>query len=353
MEITNLYASTFLIFITLLGLLFFVWYKTYNKQIQFNNKFRLLSSGKYFYIKYLFLILSFSIILLSIFWIKIWDKNIKNQNNWVDMTFVVDVSKSMNVADINNSDYSYTRLDVVKDSISKFVSSHSQDRFWLIIFAWDAVSNVPLTTDHDLFLTLLESVDYRNLLKQWSDFEKALSLWVDRFNYSDDRSKAIIFVSDWWDPEDKINSDNIKKISQKVKWINYFVVWVWTNQWWKIITWRDPFGRYEYQKYNWEYVISKINKSNLKDIASALDWEYYNVSGVWDLSKLNNSIDKLEKKVIKTGVNWEKLDAGRFLAMISFIFFMVFLISYLFEDKFIPIKELKLNHKEKIWIKKW
>lgn len=340
MQFTDLNITTFLIFISLLGFILFTWYKTYNKQIQFNNKFRLLANGRYFYVKYLFLILSFLIILLSVFWIKFWDKNIKNQNNWVDMTFVVDVSKSMNVADINSWDYSYTRLDVVKDSISKFVSTHPQDRFWLIIFAWDAVSNVPLTSDHDLFLTLLQGVDYRNLLKQWSDFEKALSLWVERFNYSDDRSKAIIFISDWWDPEDKINQDNIKSISKKVKWINYFVVWVWTNSGWKIITWTDPFGRYDYQKYNWEYVVSKINKSNLRDIASALGWEYYYVSEVWDLSKLNKSIDKLEKKVIKTDINWEKADAWRFLAMISFIFFILFLIIYLYEDK---IK--KLNHK--------
>jgi hypothetical protein len=45
------------------------------------------------------------------------------------MTFVVDVSKSMNVSDISDSNNAYTRLDVVKDSISKFVSSHPQDRF--------------------------------------------------------------------------------------------------------------------------------------------------------------------------------------------------------------------------------
>jgi hypothetical protein len=45
------------------------------------------------------------------------------------MMFVVDVSKSMNVADITDSNYSYTRLDVVKDSISKYVASHREDRF--------------------------------------------------------------------------------------------------------------------------------------------------------------------------------------------------------------------------------
>ncbi|MDP2395610.1 MAG: hypothetical protein Q8S84_00880 [bacterium] len=45
------------------------------------------------------------------------------------MTFVVDVSKSMNVADINDSEYAYTRLDVVKDAIAKYISSHTQNRY--------------------------------------------------------------------------------------------------------------------------------------------------------------------------------------------------------------------------------
>jgi hypothetical protein len=45
------------------------------------------------------------------------------------MMFVLDVSKSMNVADMYDSNYAYTRLDIIKDSISKFVVSHKEDRF--------------------------------------------------------------------------------------------------------------------------------------------------------------------------------------------------------------------------------
>ncbi|MDP2090348.1 MAG: VWA domain-containing protein [Candidatus Gracilibacteria bacterium] len=329
MQITNLNIITFLIFLSVFGFISYIGYKTFHKQKLFNKNFKLLSSSKSFYIKYIFLILSFFIILLSIFGIKAGDKVSKNANNGIDMTFVVDVSKSMNVADINDSEYAYTRLDVVKDAIAKYISSHTQNRYGLIIFAGDAISTVPLTTDLDLFLTFLDNVDYRNLTKQGSDFEKALSLGVDRFNYSEDRSKAMIFISDGGDPEDSINRDNIKNISKKVKSINYFVAGVGTNKGGYIINGRDIFGRYDYQKFNGEYVVSKINKSNLKDIASALGGEYLEVNKVSDLSKLNKSIDKLEKNVINTDVNGAKSDFGRVLAMISFVFFMVFLGMYL------------------------
>lgn len=344
MELTNLNILTVLIFLSILWFILFLTYKFYFNQLKFNKKFKLLWSIKYFYIKYIFLVLSLFIILFWVFWVKYWNKQIKSNVKWIDMMFVVDVSKSMNVADIKDSNYAYTRLDIIKKSISDYVVSHREDRFWLIIFAWDAVSTVPLTTDHDLFLTILSWVDYRNLTKQWSDFKKAISLWIDRFNNSDDRSKVLVFISDWGDSEDDINKSEVKKLVSNVKGITYLVVWVWTNTWWKIITWRDPFWRLSYQKYRWKYVISKINKSNLEDIKSALNWEYFEVSNVWDLQKLDKYTSNLEKKVYEKSVNWELWDFWRNLAIMSFINFIIFIILYIFEDR---IYNLILNNNEK------
>jgi hypothetical protein len=184
-----------------------------------------------------------------------------------------------------------------------------------------------------LFLTFLKWVDYRNLTKQWSDFEKALSLWIQRFNNDDNRSKALVFISDWWDVDDNIDKKNLENIINNVKWITYYVVWVWTNKWWKIITWRDIFWWYSYQQYKGKDVISKINKSNLNDIASVLDAEYIDVLDVWDLQKLNKSIDKLSKTVLKKDINWEKWDFWRVLTIFSFINFLIFIFLYLFDEK--------------------
>lgn len=338
MEFTNLNLLTSLLFIIIIGVILFFFYKFYNKQNKFNNEFNLLSTWKYFYIKYVFLLCSLFIILFASFWVRYWEEIIINESKWVDMMFVLDVSKSMNVADIVDSNYAYTRLDVLKDSIAKFVISHKEDRFWLIIFAWDAISTIPLTTDHDLFLTFLKWVDYRNLTKQWSDFEKALSLWVERFN-DDDRSKVLIFLSDWGDVDDLINENNFKQIIKDIDKITYFVVWVGTIKWWNIITWVDVFWRYIYQKYKWEYVISKINRLNLNAIAWVLDWEYVEVKDIWGLSKLNKEINSLEKEVLENSIKWELWNFWRALSIISFIFFLLFILFSLLEERFIFIKK--------------
>lgn len=329
MQFTDLNIISFLIFILILWSISFFAYKSYSKQSTFNKTFKLLSSKSNFYIKYIFLLFSLLIILMWIFGIKYWEIQNNLTANWIDVMFVLDVSKSMNVADISDLTHYYSRLDIAKKSISDFVINHKQDRFWLVIFAWDAISTIPLTTDHDLFLTMLSWVDYRNLTVQWSDFNKALNLAVDRFTFSDDRSKALIFISDWWDLDDKINKNLLKQISKNIKGISYFVVWVWTKSWWKIIKNRDHFWRIFYQKYKWEYVISKLNTWNLKDIANSVSWDYFNIKDATDLENINSKLNKLEKKAIKTWPNWELADFWRKLAIFSLALFIIFLFLYI------------------------
>ena len=325
MQFTNINIFSLLIFIIILWIIVFFAYNKYYLQTAFNKKYKLLSSSSNFYTKYIFLIISLFILLFSLFGIKYLDNTQQVQNKWIDIMFVLDVSKSMNVADVSDWYYNYTRLDVAKKSIANYIVKNEHNRYWLVIFAWDAISTIPLTTDLELFLTMLSWVDYRNLVVQGSDFKKALDLWVDRF-VSDDKSKALVFISDWWDIWDNINiNSNISKN------IAYFVVWVWTEKWWKIIKWRDSFDRIFYQKYKWQYVISKLNINNLKEISSKLNSSLFKLEETSDLENINSKLKKLEKKAIIKQI-WENLNSySRNLTIFSLIFFIIFLWNYIFE----------------------
>jgi len=340
MIFTNLNSSLFIFLFFTILFASFSFYFFYSKQTKFNKNFRLLATNPTFFIKFLFLFLSFLILLFSLLEPKIWDKKLEIKSEWVDILFTLDVSKSMNVADISDWKYDYTRLDIIKSSIAQFVQKHPNDRFWLVIFAWDAISTIPLTTDHGIFLTFLKWVDYRNLTKQWTDFKKAISLSVDRFSSESKRSKVLILISDWWDEDEKLELSYVEQIKEWKKEINYFVVWVWTNKGWKIITWKDVFWNLSYQTYNWEYVVSKLNFWALEKLSSALNWDYFKINNSTDLLKLNWKIDNLKKEVIQKEWFWEeKKNIWRFLAMISFIFFILFLLFYTFEDRIFRKKE--------------
>ena len=187
-----------------LGFCFFTFYKN---NLEISKKYWI-EFSKYFYFKFLFLFFSFFSIFLSIFWIKYfpWDKE---QRMGIDIVFVLDVSKSMNVADVRGDWGNYLRLDFAKKSIWDFVLKNKNNRYSLVIFAWDAKSTLPLTNDIDLFLTFLQKADYRDFENQWTSFEKAVKLAENRLLYTENKAKAVVFVSDWWDDDyefsDEIN----------------------------------------------------------------------------------------------------------------------------------------------------
>lgn len=322
----NIFSIIFFVFVTLfLFFLFFSFYKN-QKILKKNNYFFLVS--KFFYLKIFFLFLSFFCIFLSIFWIK-YISGQDLERKWIDVVFILDVSKSMNVADIKgNNGLSYTRLDFSKKAISDFILNNVNNRYWLIIFSWEAKSVLPLTSDTDLFLTFLESVNYKNFEKQWSSFKEAFKLSSDRIISSDDFSKFIVLFSDWGEQDDDINIKNY--IDKKS---SYFIVWVWSENWWKIIVWEDVFWNLNYQKYKWDYVISSLNEENLKYLAMNSNWEYKKLDKISDLEKIKSSISSLEKKVFYLNSDYHLKSISRFLSFLSFIFFCLFLIFYILDEK--------------------
>lgn len=332
MEFTNLNFLSFTVFFILNFIVVYVFYFSYKRQVFINENFVKVAKNKFFYLKYIFLIFSFFIISFSVFWIKIPIESIEKKES-LDIVFVLDVSKSMNVYDISSESNTISRIDFAKNSIWNFVLNNPENRYSLVIFAWEAISAIPLTSDIDIFLTILDWVDYKNLTIQWTDFNKAFELWFERLKYSSDNSRALIFISDWWDEEDFIDEQYLKWLRDKNKNDEVFIVWVWTETWWRIITWRDVFWRTNYLRYLWDYVVSRLNEKNLHDLSKIFKWKYLKMDNTFTILDFHNDLEKLEKKVLEINNLWDKTDFSRILSLYSFIFFTLFFILYIFEDK--------------------
>jgi len=315
-------------------LIIFLWYKVFTKY-NFFKKYHKLLFVKHSYLKYIVLLLACIVVSFWIFDIKRWDVLIDAESNGVDIIFVLDVSKSMNALDFKEWNNLYGRLDAAKSLITNFVTLHSEDRVGLIIFAWDAISMSPLTLDHDTFLTFLHNVDYRNLTLQWSNIEKALSLAVDRFVTSEERSKVVITISDGWDKEDSINRQFLSSLFSKQNIVN-FIVGIGTKNWAKIPVGQSPFGEIYYQTYQNQEVITYLNDSNLKEIAKSIDGEYLRIKTLQDLSKFNTQIDTLEKKSFDRQTWKEKQDGRRNFAIVGMIFFSLYLLLFFWEKNLLP-----------------
>jgi len=328
MQLTNIHFLSIILFIIIAFWWSILLYLFFRKREKIKQKYFLLfHQSKFYYVKYIFLLLSLIIISVWLFWIKYWEKWEKQKVNWVDIAFVLDVSKSMNALDFKDWWYNVSRLDFSKALIADYIWKNPENRYWLVIFAWDAISSSPLTTDHSTFLTFLQNVDYKNLNKQWTNLEKAVELWVGRLfsqKDEDNRAKVLVLLSDWWDSDTQVDFDYI---SQQVKWKNIasFVVWIWKKSGARIPNWQDFVWNIVYQKYKWKYVITKLNSSLLKKLSSSVNWDYIKADTVSDLKTVQKAISSLEKKAIEVAGGTNKKDWWRVLGVISLVLFLIYL----------------------------
>lgn len=310
MNITNLNTLSIVIFLIFLSLSIFLLYRSYNDFKKTNDKI--------FFSAIVFLVISFFISSIWIFSIKIL-KNEDSKMLWTNVVFVLDVSKSMIAID-NNTKNSLSRLVLSKKFISDFVIQNPQNKYALVVFAWESTRVLPFTNDTSLFLTILGWIDQNNVWVQWTNLVSSIWEWLRNFSW-ENNSWIMVLISDWED-EKSIDLNTLKW--DNIKNIKTLVVWVWSLKWAFIPTWIDVFWRTTYKVYNWQKVITKLEEQNLKKIAVEFNWEYVNIDDEWKIDKVNNLLKTGAKKVFFSKIE-NYIDATRYFVYISFIFFIFYL----------------------------
>ena len=333
--LTNLDTQHLAIFFWLITLTIFSVYVFYIKDKQIkssipildkitksnNSKFKIQNSKL---MQVMLISLSIAFLSFIILWPRWWVDSQKIKAQWIDVMFALDVSNSMKALDFEDQRSMYSRLDASKLMISQYVSKNNENRYWLVSFAWDSFTSIPLTTDTNLFLTFLNGVDGASVSKWWTDLVEALTSSLNRFVDSEDRAKIVILVSDWWEEWDDINYSTIKRIINE-NWVQIFTIWVWSIKWNFIPESQDMFWRIKYKTQNWQRVLTKLYEHSLKKIASNSDWRYFRADNFSSLEKINSEIKSLQKTTIDKEIKWWKKDLYKYLASISFLFFIVWI----------------------------
>ncbi len=109
----------------------------------------------------------------------------------VEIIVALDVSNSMLAEDIQPN-----RLERAKIAISKMVDKMENDRVGLIVFAGDAYVQIPITSDYLAVKMFLPSIGPSIVPKQGTAIASAINLAMNSFTPGDDRSKALIIITD-------------------------------------------------------------------------------------------------------------------------------------------------------------
>ncbi len=204
-----------------------------------------------------------------------------------DIMICVDLSKSMDAFDIQP-----TRLEKVKFELKKVVEAFNSDRIGIIIFSSEAFMQCPLTFDQNALNLFIETLNSGLVPSSGTDFGPPLRMALTKVSDQEgsqmqQKSKVIILISDGEDFGEE--TDEIAKEIED-KDIKLFTLGVGTEKGSQIYA-----GKAYKTDNQGNTVVSKLNSSSLRSLASKTSGQYFEINGSKnDVSRLINTISHIE-----------------------------------------------------------
>ncbi|MEG1998493.1 MAG: VWA domain-containing protein, partial [Bacteroidales bacterium] len=211
-------------------------------------------------------------------------ETIKKQG--VEIEVVLDVSNSMMARDINPS-----RLEKAKMMVSKLVDELSNDKMGLIVFAGDAYTQLPITSDFVSAKMFLSTINTKMVPTQGTSIGRAINLAANSFTQDETVDKAIIVITDAENHED----DAVGAAADAVKrGIRVDIVGIGTTAGSPI-----PLGEMSndfYKDMEGNVVITKLNEQMGQDIARAGNGIYVSADNTNSaLRAITSEVRKMKK----------------------------------------------------------
>lgn len=284
-------------------------------------------------------LLKFSILMLALAFIiagiarpQFGSKLKKVKREGVELIIALDVSNSMLAEDIQPN-----RLDRAKLAISRLVDKLKDDKIGLIVFAGDAYTQLPITSDFNSAKLFLNSVNTQIVPKQGTAIGASINLAMRSFTPSSKANKAIIIITDGENHED----DAVSAAKNAVE--NGMVVHtigMGLPQGSPIPVLRG--GQKEYLKDNQgNVVITKLNETMLEQIAAAGKGIYVRANNAQvGLNTLFDEINKLDKAEMESLVYSDYEDQFQYFFAIGLL--LILLEFLILERKNRYLKNIKL-----------
>ena len=217
----------------------------------------------------------------------------QTSNSWknktvegIDIMLAIDVSTSMLAEDLKPN-----RIEAAKAVASEFIIGRPNDNIGLSIFAGEAFTQCPMTTDHASLLNLLQNVRTdiaaRGLISDGTAIGMGLTNAVTRLKGSKAKSKVVILLTDGSNNMGDISPMTAAEIAQSLG-IRVYTIGVGTN---KVAPYPMPVaGGVQYVNMPVE-----IDTKMLADISAATEGDFYRATNTAELKNIYKEIDRLEK----------------------------------------------------------
>ena len=204
----------------------------------------------------------------------------------IDIMLAMDVSTSMLAEDLKPN-----RMEAAKQVAADFIIGRPNDNIGLSIFAGEAFTQCPMTTDHASLLNLLQNVRtdiaQRGLIEDGTAIGMGLANAVSRLKDSKAKSKVVILLTDGSNNRGDLSPMTAAEIAKSFG-IRVYTIGVGTNK-------VAPYPMSVAGGIQYINVPVEIDTKTLSEIAAATDGDFYRATNNRELQQIYKEIDKLEK----------------------------------------------------------
>ena len=237
------------------------------------------------FILFVFRILALSALILAMARPRTVD--VTNKNNitrGIDIVIASDVSGSMLAKDLKPN-----RMEALKEVAANFVEARVNDRIGIVVYAAEAYTKTPVTSDKAVVLEAINSIQYDNVLQDGTAIGMGLATAVNRLKDSKAKSKVIILMTDGVNNAGFLEPISAAEIAVEYG-IKVYTIGIGTNG--------NAMFPYAYapngKGFLFKMMPVQIDELLMKDIAKKTGGKYFRAQNNSNLETIYKEINKLE-----------------------------------------------------------
>ena len=267
-------------------------------------------------LKFFLQLLSISLVIIILARPQFGSKLEEVKKQGIEVIIALDVSNSMLAEDIQPD-----RLTRAKQALTRLIDNLDNDKIGLIVFAGDAYTQIPITSDYVSAKMFLSAINPDMVPKQGTAIGSAIELGMRSFSPGEGKSKAMIIITDGENHED----DPVSAATEASKaGIVIHTIGIGSVEGVPVPVTVN--GRREYLKDpDGNTVVTKLDEDILKKIALNASGNYVRASNTTiGLNEIFNEIRKMKKEDLESTMYTEYND--------QFQIFAVFALALLFAE---------------------
>lgn len=231
----------------------------------------------------------------------------------IDIVMAIDLSSSMLAKDLKPN-----RMEALKEVATNFVDARPNDRIGVVVYAGEAYTKTPVTSDKAIVKQAISDIKFDNVLQDGTGIGMGLTTAVNRLKDSKAKSKIIILLTDGVNNSGFIEPETASEIAKEYG-IKVYTIGLGTNGMAEFPYAYAPNGK----DFLYRMLPVEIDQELMKTIAKNTGGKYFRANNNSKLESIYNEINKLETTEIEELKYYDYDEKYRLFVIIAGILLLI------------------------------